>query len=116
MIYNNNRRLIEKLLVESARNTDGIVTSESFSNELANQANSSLDNAVTDPFVLLVKFGDYGAVYDLRAFTNKPREFLKIASEVRKKVYDSFQEHGIDLTVPQAQKSLQDNINGDQIQ
>jgi small-conductance mechanosensitive channel len=109
MTYNNSRRLIEKLLVESAKNTDGIVTSESFSNELANHANSSLDNAVTDPFVLLVKFGDYGAVYDLRAFTNKPREFLKIASEVRKKVYDSFQEHGIDLTVPQAQTGLDKN-------
>jgi small-conductance mechanosensitive channel len=85
MTYNNNRRLIEKLLVESAKNTDGIVTSESFSNELATKANSSPDNAVTDPFVFLVRFGDYGAVYDLRAFTNKPREFLKIASQIRKK-------------------------------
>jgi small conductance mechanosensitive channel len=36
LTYNNNRRLIEKLLIESAKNTDGIVTSESFPDEIPN--------------------------------------------------------------------------------
>jgi small-conductance mechanosensitive channel len=104
MTYNNNRGLIEKLLIQSAKATDGILTSESVSHGLMNSPDDSVpDNAVTDPYVLLVKFGDYGATYDLRAYTNKPREFLKIASEMRKKIYDSFQERGIDLAVPQAQ-------------
>ena len=113
MIYNNNRGLIEKLLIQSAKDKDGILTSQSTSNILVNNDNSASDNAVTDPYVLLVRFGDYGAIYDLRAYTNKPWEFLKIASEIRKRVYDSFQEHGIDLTVPQAQIGY-DEISNDE--
>jgi len=115
MTYNNNRELIEKLLIQSAKATDGILTSQSISNELMNSNdNSAPDNAVTDPYVLLVRFGDYGAIYDLRAYTNKPREFLKIASEIRKRIYDSFQEHGIDLTVPQAQIGYDKISNSDE--
>lgn len=115
MTYDSNRQLIEKLLVESAKDTEGIVTSATFPNEVASNSGSAntADNFVTDPFVLLVRFGDFGAVYDLRAYTNKPREFLKIAAEIRKKIYDSFQKHGLDLTVPQAQinKRNDDNDN-----
>ena len=52
-------------------------------------------------------------MYDLRAFTNKPKEFLKIASEIRKRIYDSFQGRGLDLTVPQAQIGLDEERDGD---
>lgn len=115
LTYNNNRKLIEKILIDCAKNTEGIVTSDNLPNDVAESSRSfnTADNFVTDPFVLLVSFGDYGAVYDLRAFTNKPREFLKIASEIRKRIYDSFQKNGMDLTVPQAQISLQDDIDHD---
>ena len=115
MTYNNNRKLIEKILIDCAKYTEGIVTSDNFPNDVAKNFGSfnTADNFVTDPFVLLVKFGDYGAVYDLRAFTNKPKEFLKIASEIRKRIYDSFQKNGMDLTVPQAQISLQNDIDND---
>jgi small-conductance mechanosensitive channel len=84
------------------------MTSDNFPTEVASTSKSvtTADNFVTDPFVLLVKFEDYGALYDLRAFTNKPKEFLKIASEIRKRIYDSFQDRGLDLTVPQAQIGL----------
>ncbi len=112
-MYNSNRGLIEKLVIQSAKATDGILTLQSISNDLVNIDNPSSDNTVTDPYVLLVRFGDYGAIYDLRAYTNKPREFLKIASEIRKRIYDSFQEHGIDLTVPQAQIGY-DKISNDE--
>ncbi|CAN5779379.1 hypothetical protein BH23THE1_BH23THE1_20940 [soil metagenome] len=103
--YNNKRTFIESILIDCAKNTEGILTSDSFPNEVASNDRSSntADNYVTDPYVLLARFGDYGAVYDLRAYTNKPREFLKIASEIRKRIYDSFQMKGIDLTVPQVQ-------------
>ena len=88
IIYNNNRDRVESLLVEAAKDTEGI----------------EADNPA--PFVLLKKFENYGAVYELRAYTNKPNEYLKIQSEIRKKIYDSFQQHGLDLTVPQAQINL----------
>jgi small-conductance mechanosensitive channel len=103
--YNNKRKFIESILIECAKNTEGILTSDSFPNEVTsnNTSSNTADNYVTDPYVLLARFGDYGAVYDLRAYTNKPREFLKIASEIRKRIYDSFQMKGIDLTVPQVQ-------------
>jgi small-conductance mechanosensitive channel len=115
LTYNNNRKLIEKILTDSAKDTEGIVTSDNFPNDVAKNSRyfNTADNFVTDPFVLLIRFGDYGAVYDLRAFTNKPREFLKIASEIRKRIYDSFQKNGMDLTVPQAQISLQNDIDDD---
>lgn len=112
LTYNHNRRLIEKTLITCATETEGIVTSDDFPNDVARNSISlnTADNFITDPFVLLVKFGDYGAVYDLRAFTNKPREFLKITSEIRKRIYDSFQKSGIDLTVPQAQIGLDEDV------
>lgn len=102
LTYNNNRKLIEKILIDCAKDTEGIVTSDNFPNNVAKNSGSfnTADNFVTDPFVLLVKFGDFGAIYDLRAFTNKPKEFLKIASEIRKRIYDSFQKNGMELTVP----------------
>jgi small-conductance mechanosensitive channel len=66
IIYNNNRDRVESLLVEAAKDTEGI----------------EADNPA--PFVLLKKFENYGAVYELRAYTNKPNEYLKIQSEIRK--------------------------------
>jgi small-conductance mechanosensitive channel len=33
-----------------------------------------------EPIVLLKRFDSYGAVYELRAYTNTPNEFLKIQS------------------------------------
>ena len=93
-VYDNNRNKIESLLIEAARTTDGIIT----------------DNPT--PFVLLKGFESYAAVYELRAYTNKPNEYLKIQSEIRKKIYDSFQAHKLDLTIPQVQTNV-DNENGE---
>jgi small-conductance mechanosensitive channel len=67
-VYDNNRKKVESLLVEAAKNTDGIIT----------------DNDNLSPFVLLKKFENYAAIYELRAYTNKPNEYLKIQSEIRK--------------------------------
>jgi small-conductance mechanosensitive channel len=115
LTYDYDRKSIEKILIDCAKDTEGRVTSDNFPNDVAKNSRSfnTADNFVTDPFVLLVKFGDYGAVYDLRAFTNRPRDFLKIASEIRKRIYDSFQKNGMNLTIPQAQISLQNDTNAD---
>ncbi|WP_148681286.1 hypothetical protein [Candidatus Nitrososphaera gargensis] len=52
---------------------------------------------------MLKRFDQYAAVYELRAFTNRPNEHLQLQSEIRKNVYDAFKCRGLDITVPQAQ-------------
>ena len=88
--YQNNRKVVESLLIDSAKNTEGIIS----------------ENPA--PYVLIKRFDNYAAVYELRAYTNRANEFLRIQSEIRKNVYDSFQKYGIDLTVPQAQMNFDD--------
>jgi len=67
----------------------------------------------TAPYVILKKFDDYGATYELRAYTKMPNEYQKLQSEIRKNVYDIFHKHGLDLTVPQAQTDIVKNdLNG----
>lgn len=85
--YEQKRQRIESLLLEAAEKTKEIVRDP-------------------QPTVLLKRLESYAAVYELRAYTNKPNEFLKIQSELRKNVYDIFQMQGIDLTVPQAQANI----------
>ena len=102
MTYNNNRKLIESLLIESAKMTEGIIPSSS--NTISTTTSQS-----TEPYVILKTFNDYGATYELRAYTNRPNEYQKLQSGVRKNVYDIFQKHGLDLTVPQAQIDISEN-------
>jgi small-conductance mechanosensitive channel len=97
MTYNNNRKLIESLLIQSAKMTEGIITSNS------KNISSPLSSSSIEPYVILKHFNDYGAIYELRAYTNRPNEYQKLQSEIRKNIYDTFQQHGLDLTVPQAQ-------------
>lgn len=84
MTYESDRQAVEKLLVNSAAGTEGIMRDP-------------------PPSVMLKKFGEYAAIYELRAFTDRPNEHLQLQSEVRKNVYDVFRQHGLDITVPQAQ-------------
>lgn len=96
-------------MIACAKETHGVITSDLLPNIISSKQESNptgADNSVTYPSILLIKFGDYGPVYDFRAFTNNPREFLKIVSEIRKRIYDSFQQRGIDLTVPKAQLNI----------
>lgn len=86
--YQNNRKEAESFLIDSAKNTEGIIP----------------DNP--PPYVQIKRFDNYAAVYELRAYTNRANEYLRIQSEIRKNIYDLFQKHGIDLTVPQAQMNL----------
>ena len=87
LTYDHSRKRIEALLLEAAKETKEIVADPA-------------------PLVLLKRFDSYAAVYELRAYTNKPNKFLKIQSEIRKNVYELFQMHGLDLTVPQAQSNI----------
>jgi potassium efflux system protein len=87
LTYEHNRKRIEALLLEATKKTNEII-------------------ADPEPIVLLKRFDSYAAVYELRAYTNKPNEFLKIQSDIRKNVYELFQMHGLDLIVPQAQSNI----------
>jgi small-conductance mechanosensitive channel len=104
MTYNNSRKLIESLLIQSAKMTEGIITSNSTNNSFKPSSIS------IEPYVILKNFDDYGATYELRAYTNRPNEYQKLQSEIRKNIYDRFQQDGLDLTVPQAQFDI-DNKN-----
>ena len=106
MTYNTNRKLIESLLIEAAKMTEGIIPSSSSSNTISATTTTSQS---TEPYVILKTFNDYGATYELRAYTNRPNEYQKLQSEVRKNVYDIFQKHGLDLTVPQPQIDISEN-------
>jgi small-conductance mechanosensitive channel len=87
LTYDHSRKRIESLLLEAAKKTEEIIADPA-------------------PLVLLKRFDSYAAVYELRAYSNKPNEFLKIQSEIRKNIYELFQMHGLDLTVPQAQSNI----------
>ena len=86
--YQNNRKVVESFLIDSAKNTEGIIP----------------ENPA--PYVQIKRFDNYAATYEVRAYTNKANEYLRIQSEIRKNIYDSFQKHGLDLTIPQAQMNL----------
>ena len=86
--YAHNRKAVEALLLEAATHTMKIIKEP-------------------HPFVLIKKLDSYGAIYELRAYTNRPNEFFNIQSDMRKNVYDLFQLHGQDLTVPQAQTDIE---------
>jgi small-conductance mechanosensitive channel len=112
MTYNNNRKIVESLFIQSAKITGGIITSKSNSKSISFSSSSS--SFSVEPYVILKNFDDYGATYELRAYTNRPNEYQILQSEIRKNIYDLFQKHGLDLTVPQAQfdidnKNIKDN-------
>ncbi|HZD34908.1 MAG TPA: mechanosensitive ion channel domain-containing protein [Nitrososphaeraceae archaeon] len=87
LAYDKDRELIEKLLIDCAGNTNGVL---------------QLPKA---PYVMLTGLEKYAANYELRALTDKPNEFLRIQSEMRKKIYDTFHSQGIGLTVPLLQET-----------
>jgi small-conductance mechanosensitive channel len=63
-----------------------------------------VDNPI--PTVLLSEFYNYAAVYELRSYTNKPNEFLKIQSDLRKNIFDILKKNEINMTVPDAQQTI----------
>ena len=87
LTYDKDRMKIESLMVEAAISTEGIISEKYM------------------PYVFLSGFSNYGAIYELRSFTNKPNEFVKIQSDLRKNIFDLFHKNNIDMTVPDAQQN-----------
>ncbi|MEJ7642495.1 MAG: mechanosensitive ion channel family protein [Candidatus Nitrosocosmicus sp.] len=90
ILYGSDKDKIKSLLVEAASNTVGIIP----------------DNP--KPYVILKRFDNFAAVFELRAYTKRSNEFLRIQSDIRESVFDSFQKSGLDLTIPQAQINFDD--------
>jgi small-conductance mechanosensitive channel len=72
--YDQDWKRIELLLTEAATKVDGVVHKPY-------------------PYVVLTELGNFAAIYELRAFTDKPNEYLRIQSEIRMTFYDTFQKH-----------------------
>lgn len=79
--YDASKDKVKSLLLEAARRTEGIIADPA-------------------PYVLIIRFDNFAAVYELRAYTDEPNEFLRIQSNVRENVYETFQNAGIHLTTP----------------
>lgn len=90
--YDADKDRVKSLLIEAAGQTEGVI----------------LD---PEPYVLLTRFDNFAAAYELRAFTDRPNEFLKIQSDIRENVYRVFTEKEIDLTTPDILKRLDANGN-----
>lgn len=90
--YEVDKDRVKSLLVEAAGRTDGIIPNP-------------------PPYVLLVRFDNFAAVFELRAYTDRPNEFLKIESDIRESVYKAFKDKGIDLTTPDVLRRI-DEMNG----
>ncbi len=79
--YNEDKEHVKLLLLEAAKKTYGILNEPK-------------------PYVLLKELGDFAAIYDLIAYTDKANLSLHIKSDLRENVYELFKQAKIDLTTP----------------
>jgi len=86
MNYNEDRNRVESLLLESAAKTQGVL-------------------ATPVSQVLLVRFDSFAAVYQLRCYTDRPNEYQKLQSNLRKNIYDTIKSNGLSLTTPNVLKN-----------
>lgn len=80
--YEEDKEKVKSLLIESASSTPGIIS----------------DNP--KPYVILKRFDNFAAIFELRAYTKRSNEFMRIQSDIREKIYELFQLRGIDLSTP----------------
>ncbi|MFB5600400.1 MAG: mechanosensitive ion channel family protein [Nitrososphaeraceae archaeon] len=79
--YNEDQEKVKLLLLEAAKKTYGILNEPK-------------------PYVLLIELGDFAAIYELIAYTDKANLSIRIKSEIRSNVYLLFKHSNIDLTTP----------------
>lgn len=79
--YDIDKDRVKSLLIKAATETEGIIPDPS-------------------PYVLLTRFDNFAAAYELRSYTDRSNEFLKIQSDIRENIYRVFKNNGIDLATP----------------
>jgi small-conductance mechanosensitive channel len=79
--YENDKDEIKALLIEAASKTSGIIG----------------DNP--KPYVILKRFDDFAAVYELQAYTERVNDYFRIQSNIRENIYDIFIQKHLDLEI-----------------
>lgn len=79
--YNVERGLAEKLLLEAAARTEGLLEDPK-------------------PFVYVTSLGSFAAEYEINAYTSRPNALAKIYSDLQKNILDVFDEARVSLLVP----------------
>lgn len=79
--YDVDWRTIHRLMINGARNTEDI---------LAEPAPRVIENS----------FENYSVKYELRAWTNKPRQLVETYAALRRNVLDAFSEAGVEIMTP----------------
>jgi small-conductance mechanosensitive channel len=92
--YDVDKEKAKSLLIESARETDGILTE----NE-------------REPFVLLTELDKFTVTFEINAYTEKPNELINIKSSLIDRILDKFNEEKIELLSPD-HVTLRGNIKG----
>jgi small-conductance mechanosensitive channel len=80
--YDYARKVVEGLLLKAASMTDGLLQEPK-------------------AFVLMRKLGDFSAVYEVKAYTDRPNMLATIYSELMKNIVDVFDQAGVELLNPQ---------------
>ena len=92
--YNVDKEKAKSLLMESAHETDGILT-----------------DGDREPFVLLTNLDKFTVTFEINAYTDKPNELINIKSALIDRILDKFNEAKIELLSPD-QVSVRGNIKG----
>lgn len=79
--YKEDQEKVKTLITEAAKVTHGVLSEPK-------------------PYVLFKEMGDFAAIYELVAYTEKANLSVQIESDLRVNVYNLFKRSGIDLTTP----------------
>ncbi len=81
--YDIDKDAVQKLLIESAKKTKGIVLSED-----------------KKPFVLFRDLGNYSITYEINAYTNEPNSLIEIKSDLINNILTDFKKAGVEIMSP----------------
>jgi len=79
--YNVDRNLVEKLLLEAAARTEGLLEDPT-------------------PFVYVTSLGVFAVEYEINAYTSRPNALARISSDLQKSIIDVFDEAHVSLLTP----------------
>jgi small-conductance mechanosensitive channel len=80
--YDVKKETAKALLLEAARNTEGVLTDPA-------------------PFVLFLELGNYSITYEINAYTDRPSEIISIKSHLIEGIIDTFEKNKIQILSPQ---------------
>jgi small-conductance mechanosensitive channel len=93
--YDVSRKLVEKLLLESASRTDNVLTEPK-------------------PFVLIRNLDNNYVAYEINAYTSKPNQLVKTYSDLMKNIIDQFDRSGVEILSPQHVAIRKSTVAGSQ--